>query len=82
MSLIDIKIAYRSPALLSTAVLAACAAQEPLEFMPQPDIEEVAKLLNCPSDRMPTCVQRMGKPYSCYCMDEDALQQILEPDKY
>lgn len=69
---------------LVTAIvlLGACAAQEPLEYEPRPDMEEIALLLNCPFGRTPTCLERMGKPYKCYCMDEDALRRLLEPDKY
>ncbi|MDJ0812886.1 MAG: hypothetical protein QNJ23_04105 [Woeseiaceae bacterium] len=69
-------------ALAVAVVSAACAPTEPLEYRPRPDMLEVAKALNCPSDRTPTCVERINKPYSCFCMDEDALRMILEPDKY
>ena len=69
-------------ALAAVVVAAACAPTEPLEDRPRPDMLEVAKALDCPSDRTPTCVQRINKPYSCFCMDEDVLRMILEPDKY
>jgi len=82
MSLITSENGFRALAIISVAALSACAAQEPLEYAPRPDMEEVGKLLDCPSDRTPTCVDRPGEPYSCFCMDEDALRKILEPDKY
>mgnify|MGYP001594379885 CR=1 FL=1 len=71
-------------ALLLTVVFVAtgCAPVEPLEYRPRPDMVEIARALNCPSDRTPTCVERINRPYSCFCMDEDALRMILEPDKY
>ena len=69
-------------ALAAAVVAAACAPVEPLEYRPRPDMQEIAKALNCPSDRTPTCVERINRPYSCFCMDEDALRMILEPDKY
>lgn len=68
--------------LLLLSCLAACAAQDRLEYEPRPDMDKIQELLNCPSDRMPTCVERIGKPYTCYCMDEEAMRKILEPDKY
>lgn len=68
--------------LLVAAAAAGCAPVQPLEQRPRPDMQEVAKALNCPSDRTPACVERINKPYSCFCMDEDALRMILEPDKY
>ncbi len=69
-------------ALAAAVFAAACAPTEPLEYRPRLDMLEVAKALDCPSDRKPTCVQRINKPYSCFCMDEDALRMILEPDEY
>ena len=75
--------ALRFIGAVAVAVVAAgCAPVTPLEYRPRPDMLEVAKALNCPSDRTPTCVERINKPYSCFCMDEDALRMILEPDKY
>ena len=69
-------------ALAAAVVAAACAPVQPLETRPRPDMLEVAKALNCPSDRTPTCIERINKPYSCFCMNEDTLRMILEPDKY
>jgi hypothetical protein len=66
---------------VATAAL-GCAPVTPLEDRPRPDMQQVAKMLDCPSDRTPTCIERINKPYSCFCMDEDALRMILEPDKY
>ena len=75
--------ALRFAAALAVAVIAAaCAPVEPLENRARPDMLEIARTLDCPSDRTPTCVARVNKPYSCFCMDEDALRMILEPDKY
>ena len=68
--------------LAAALVAAGCAPVEPLEYRPRPDMVEIARALNCPSDRTPTCVERINRPYSCFCMDEDALRMILEPDKY
>ena len=69
-------------AVISLTLLASCAAQEPLEFRPRPDMIEIAELLDCPSFTRAACIERIGRPYSCYCMDEDALRRILEPDKH
>jgi len=69
-------------AVVSLFLQAACAAPDSLEYSPRPDMDEVAKLLNCPSDRMPTCIERVNRPYACYCMDEDALKKLLEPTRY
>ena len=69
-------------ALAVAAATVGCAPVTPLEDRPRPDMQEVAKVLDCPSDRTPACVERINKPYSCFCMDEDALRMILEPDKY
>ena len=75
--------ALRIVVALATAVVAtACAPVTPMEERDRPDMLEIAKALNCPSDRTPTCVERINRPYSCFCMDEDALRMILEPDKY
>ena len=68
--------------LVLSTVLAGCAAPDPLRYPPQPDMQEVARLLNCPIGRTATCVQRIKGPYQCYCADEDALRMVLEPDKF
>jgi hypothetical protein len=75
-------IVVRSLGVVSMSLLASCAAQDPLEFRPRPDMTEIAELLDCPSFTKATCIERIGRPYSCYCMDEDALRRILEPDKH
>ncbi|NIL93641.1 MAG: hypothetical protein GTO71_04210 [Woeseiaceae bacterium] len=64
------------------ALLVGCSSTGPLEFRPRPDIEEIAKQLDCPAGRTPTCIERINKPYSCYCADEIALEMIFEPYKY
>ena len=75
--------ALRIIIVLAVAVVAGgCAPVTPLEERPRPDMQEVARALDCPSDRTPTCIERINKPYSCFCMDEDMLRMILEPDKY
>lgn len=71
-----------SLAILGIAMIVGCATQEPVEFRPRPDMAEIEKMLNCPPDRTPVCIERIGKPYSCFCMAEDALRQILEPTRY
>lgn len=68
--------------LLLFVSLAGCSTADPLSFPPQPDMQKVAELLNCPIGRTATCVQRIKGPYQCYCADEDALRMVLEPDKY
>lgn len=72
----------RALTVIGLFLLVSCAAQEPLEFRPRPDMTEVAKLLDCPSGGKATCIERSGKLYSCSCVDDDALRRILEPDKY
>jgi len=76
------KLAIFSLLVTAVTLLGACAAQEPIEYGPRPDMGEIALLLDCPSDRTPACLERMGKPYKCYCMDKDALRRLMEPDKY
>jgi len=66
-------------ALITAAALTACAT-EPLEYRPRPDMQEVARRLDCPADKTPTCVERVNKPYSCFCMDEDLLKRVLDPE--
>ena len=51
--------------LLLFVLLAGCAAPDPLRYPPHPDMQEVARLLNCPIGRTATCVQRIQGPYSC-----------------
>lgn len=63
-------------------LLSACAPTEPLEFQPRLDMEEVAKQLNCAWDRTPTCIERINKPYTCYCADRELLREIMEPDTH
>lgn len=82
MSLINKTTMFRPLLLASIVSLGACASQDPLEYSPRPDMDAIREMLNCPSDRTPICLERIGKPYSCFCMDEDALRKILEPDKY
>ena len=82
MSLINKMTIFRSLLMVGIVLLGGCASQDPLEYRPRPDMEVIKEMLNCPSDRTPICVERIGKPYSCFCMDEDSLRKILEPDKY
>jgi hypothetical protein len=82
MSKTDPKTVVRTLTVVGLSLLASCAAQDPLEFRPRPDMTEVARQLNCPSSTKATCIERVGRPYACYCMDEDALRKILEPEKY
>lgn len=82
MSRMNHESVVRVLAVISLFLLAACAAPDSLEYSPRPDMDEVAKLLDCPSDRTPTCLERVNRPYSCYCMDDDALKKLLEPTRY
>ena len=75
-------IAYRILALAGICLLSACAPIEPLEYRQRPDMEEIAKILDCPAGRTPACVERINRPYQCYCADELALEMIFEPYKY
>ena len=70
--------------VLALLVTAGGCATSGTERDPAPslDMAKVRELLNCPNDRTPVCTERMGKPYQCFCADRDALQQLLEPDKY
>jgi len=69
-------------AIFGVALLAGCATQGPAEFRPRPDMAEIGEMLNCPAHQTPVCIERIGKPYSCYCLEEDSLRQILEPTRY
>jgi hypothetical protein len=70
-------------------MLAACAAQPPIEEGPELitnereiTLEMIKKMLSCAVDRTPVCLERMGKPYRCFCADTDSMRQVLEPDKF
>ena len=63
-------------------LVAACAPTEPLEYRPRPDMQEVARQLDCPMGRTPACIERINRPSQCYCADEIALEMIFEPYKY
>ena len=68
---------------LATAIVAtACAPVTPLEDRDQPNMVEVAKVLNCSAGLKATCVARYNKSFKCFCMDDDAVRMLLEPDKY
>ena len=69
-------------ALAAIIVLGACAPAEPLSYRPRPDMQEIAERLDCPIGRTPTCIERLNKPYQCYCADELAMEMIFEPYKY
>ena len=78
----------RSAAVLPMLLLSACAAHDPNEFDPEVprgggeiSPETIEEMLDCPADRTPTCVERMGQPARCFCADRDALRRALEPDK-
>jgi hypothetical protein len=77
-----LKIRLCVAGLICAALLAGCGATPAFERGAEPDMQEVAKLLNCPSFSKATCVAQTSGPYSCFCMDEDAVRAILEPDKY
>ena len=69
--------------LAGVVAISGCAASGTASNpAPNLDMNEVRELLACPSDRTPVCTERMGKPYQCFCADRDALQQLMEPDKY
>lgn len=75
-------IAIKLSGLAVLGLLTACALTEPLEYEPRPDIEEIAKQLDCPVGRTPTCVERLNQPYRCFCMDKEAMRDMLEPEPY
>ena len=68
--------------LLTFAVLGSCAAPDPMSRPPRPDMNEVARMLDCPIGRSAACVERQNGPIRCFCMDEDALREMLEPKDY
>ena len=68
--------------LAGTFLLGACAPTEPLSYQPRPDMQEIAERLDCPIGRTPTCIERINRPYQCYCADEIAMEMIFEPYKY
>jgi len=76
------EVVYRVLAVTGLSLLVSCAAQDPLEFSPRPDMTEIARQLDCPSYTKAACMERVGRPYTCYCMDKDIMRMILEPDKY
>lgn len=68
--------------LVAVVMLGGCAASGPSAPAPRLDMAEIRQMLDCPLDTSPVCTERIGKPYHCFCADRDALQRILEPDKY
>lgn len=67
---------------MTALLLGACATGEPAQQPPRLDMAEIRKLLDCPPNTTPVCTERIGKPYHCFCADQDALRRIMEPDKY
>ena len=73
-------LSVRTVAASCILLLCACAPTETLEFQPRPDMVEVAKQLDCALGRTPTCIERINKPYTCYCADKELLREIMDPD--
>ena len=67
--------------ILMIFVMVACTSRQPAPEPRYPDSETIKALMDCPMDRTPVCLERMGRPYRCFCGDREALQEILEPDK-
>jgi len=63
--------------VLAAIAFAGCTASA--QRQPQPDMAAIRQLLNCPGSRTPTCIQHLGKTTRCYCADQDALQELLDP---
>ena len=68
--------------LLGTALICACANQEPTQQQTYLYTGLAKRLLDCSPDRTPVCLERTGKPARCVCADKESLNQILEADKY
>ena len=64
---------------LLVAGLAGCAT--PAQHAPAAtvDMAEVAEKLDCPSSTTPACTTRAGRETRCFCTDEEALREILDP---
>jgi hypothetical protein len=64
---------------LAAAALAACATEPPAKLQPEVDMARIREILNCPGSRTPACIQRIGQTTRCFCADNDALEEILDP---
>jgi type IV pilus biogenesis protein CpaD/CtpE len=64
---------------LAVALLAACASEPPAERRPLLDMAKIRKILNCPGSKTPACTQHVGRTTRCFCADNDALEEILDP---
>jgi hypothetical protein len=73
-------IPERIATILVVYLFAACAGSAPAPESCYPDAESIKALPDCPADRIPVCLEQLGRPYRCFCGDRDALQEVLEPD--
>jgi hypothetical protein len=67
--------------LMMPAILAsACSSTTAVEPRPEIDMAVIRAYLNCPPGTTPTCSQHTGQKTQCFCADEDALKQIMNPE--
>ena len=64
---------------LAAGLLAACATEPPANPKPELDMAQIREILNCPGSKTPACIQRVGQTTRCFCADNDALEEILDP---
>jgi len=75
--------------ILVCTLFEACATQQPVAEQPELitdereiSLEMIRQMLDCAADRAPVCLEKMGKPYRCFCADRDTMRRALEPDRF
>ncbi len=69
-------------AAILVALLAGCASSEYGDAEYNVDSRERLRDLSCPSGETPACIERIGRPTSCFCSSRDVLERLLEDPLY
>ena len=72
--------ALRLLAISSIALTAGCTSTQPIGNAPI-DMQDMARVFECPIGRVATCERRTNQRYECYCADKDIMRDVLDPEK-
>lgn len=61
-------------AIIPCLLLVACAGTQ------EEDLEYMDRSHECRTGETPSCIEKGGKPVRCFCADEDALRELLDPN--